>query len=270
MHDEFDVDKLFPTITVSIDNKALTTNVATLQTTTAHGLCVGMEITITGVDATFNGSYTITGVPTSTTFTYAKTATNVTSTAVSPVGTGVTNVIHFIDYNTGTDDPVFAICDDGTTAFWVTNDTVSGKIEVNKKALTGTSATSPTVMFTSPGLTVTNAVIEFVKERLVMCANNAVYEFSGSATSLPTALYTHPSADHVYSSITASGAAIYIAGYNGIQSTIQKFTLASNGTMPTLNSAQVAAELPAGEVIHTIKYYLGYMMIGTSKGRILF
>ncbi len=27
---------------------------------------------------------------------------------------------------------MFAICDDGTTAFWVTNDTVSGKIEVNK------------------------------------------------------------------------------------------------------------------------------------------
>jgi len=265
-HDEFDVDKLFPTITVSINNKALTSNVATLQTTAAHGFAVGMEVVITGVDATFNGTYTITTIPTSTTFTYAKTATNVTSTAVSPVGTGTSNVIHFIDYNAGTDDPVFAICDDGTTAFWVTNDTVSGKIEVNKKALTGTSATSPTVMFTSPGLTVTNAVIEFVKERLVMCANNAVYEFSGSATALPTALYTHPSADHVYSSITASGAAIYIAGFNGIQSTIQKFTLATNGTMPTLNSAQVAAELPAGEVIHTIKYYLGYMMIGTSKG----
>ncbi len=56
-----------------------------------------IEITITGVDATFNGTYTITGVPTTTTFTYAKTASNVTSTAVSPVGTGVTNVIHFID-----------------------------------------------------------------------------------------------------------------------------------------------------------------------------
>jgi len=95
-----------------------------------------MEITITGVDATFNGTYTITGVPTTTTFTYAKTAADVTSTAVSPVGTGVTNVIHFIDYISGTDDPVFSICDDGTTAYWVTNDTVSGKLEVNKKALT--------------------------------------------------------------------------------------------------------------------------------------
>ena len=265
-HDEFDVDKVFPTITVSINNKALTTNVATLQTTAAHGLCVGMEITITGVDATFNGTFTITGVPTTTTFTYAKVATNVTSTAVSPVGTGVTNVIHFIDYNTGTDDPVFSICDDGTTAFWVTNDTASGKLEVNKKALTGTATTAATVMFTSPGITVTNAVIEFVKERLVMAANNKIYEFATSATALPTELYTHPSTAHVYTSITASGNAIYVSGYNGIQSTIQKFTLNSSGVMPTLTFASVAAELPVGEIVYKIYYYLGYMVIGTNKG----
>ena len=265
-HDEFDVDKVFPTITVSINNKALTTNVATLQTTAAHGLCVGMEITITGVDATFNGTFTITGVPTTTTFTYAKTASNVSSTAVSPVGTGVTNVIHFIDYNTGTDDPVFSICDDGTTAFWVTNDTASGKLEVNKKALTGTATTAATVMFTSPGITVTNAVIEFVKERLVMAANNKIYEFATSATALPTELYTHPSTAHVYTSITASGNAIYVSGYNGIQSTIQKFTLNSSGVMPTLTFASVAAELPVGEIVYKIYYYLGYMVIGTNKG----
>jgi len=85
--DEFDVDKIFPAITVSINNKALTSNVATLTTTAAHGLSTGMQITISGVDATFNGEYRITGVPTTTTFTYAKTATNVASTAVSPVGT---------------------------------------------------------------------------------------------------------------------------------------------------------------------------------------
>lgn len=265
-HDEFDVDKVFPTITVSINNKALTSNVATLTTTAAHGLCVGMEITITGVDATFNGTYTITGVPTTTTFTYAKTASNVTSTAVSPVGTGTTNVIHFIDYNTGTDDPVFSICDDGTTAFWVTNDTASGKLEVNKKALTGTAATSATVMFTSPGITVTNAVIEYVKERIVLAANDKVYEFSSGASALPTAVYTHGDANHIFTSITASGSAIYVAGYSGIQSNIYKFTLNSSGVMPTLTSAITAAEMPAGEVVYKIYYYLGYMMIGTSKG----
>jgi len=177
------------------------------------------------------------------------------------------NVTHFVDYNSGTDDKVFAICDDGTTAYWVTNDTgPAGKLEVNKKVLTGDSSTSATVMFTAVGITVTNAVMEFVKERIVMCANEKVYEFSTAASSLPTAIYTHPSTTHVYTSITASGPAIYIAGYNGIQSTIQKFTLNSSGVMPTLTSAVVAAELPVGEIVHRIFYYLGYMAIGTSKG----
>ena len=176
------------------------------------------------------------------------------------------NVTHFIDYNSGTDDPVYALCDDGTTAYWLTNDTVSGKLEVNKKALTGTSTTAATVMFTSPGITVTNGVMEFVKERIVMAANNSVYEFAPSATALPTALYTHPSTTHVYTSITASGTSIYIAGYNGIQSTIQRFLLNTNGTLPTLTSAIVSAEFPAGEIVHKIHYYLGFMMIGTNKG----
>jgi hypothetical protein len=174
--------------------------------------------------------------------------------------------VHFIDYNTGTDDPVFSICDDGVNAYWVTNDTVSGKLEVNKKALTLAAADANTVMFTQPGITVTNAVIEFVKERIVMCANNAIYEFSTSATSLPSPIYTHPGGSYTFTSITASGPAIYVSGYSGIHSSIFKFTLATNGTMPTLTSAQVAAEMPSGEVIHKIFYYLGYMMIGTNKG----
>jgi hypothetical protein len=36
--------------------------------------------------------------------------------------------------------------------------------------------------------------------------------------------------------------------------------------MPVLASAVIAAEMPAGEIIHKIYYYLGYMMIGTNKG----
>ena len=176
-------------------------------------------------------------------------------------------VTHFIDYNSGTDDRVYAICDDGTDAYWVTNDTgPSGKLEVNRKPLIGNSSTSATVMFTANGITVNNAVMEFVKERIVMCANNAVYEFTSAASALPTAVYTHPATTHIYTSITASGPAIYISGYNGIQSTIQKFTLSTAGAMPTLTSAVVAAELPVGEIVHRIFYYLGYMAIGTSKG----
>ena len=174
---------------------------------------------------------------------------------------------HFIDYNAGADDKVYAICDDGTTAYWVTNDTgPSGKLEVNKKTLTGTSSTTATPMFTINGVTVTNATMEYVKDRIVMAANNKIYEFSTSTSSAPTAIYTHSDNDIIFTSITASGPAIYIAGFSGIQSSIFKFTLNTSGVMPTLTSAITAAEMPVGEVIHKIYYYLGYMMIGTNKG----
>jgi len=266
--DEYDVDKVFPAITVSISNKALTTNVATLTTTAAHGLCTGMEIVITGVDATFNGTYTITGVPTTTTFTYAKTASNVASTAVSPVGTGVAEVIHFIDYTSGTDYPVHAICDDGVYAYWVTNVLNAGtpRLRVYKKLLSDDSSVSPTLMISENSITVTNAVMEYTKERIVMCVNDKVYEFSSSATALPTAVYSHNDPDHIFTSITSSGAAIYISGYSGIQSNIYKFTLSTAGAMPTLTSAITAAELPVGEIVFKIAYYLGNMAIGTSQG----
>ena len=78
------------TVTASINLKSLTSNVATLTTTAAHNLFVGDSVTVSGVDATFNGTYTITAVPSNVSFRFAKTASNVASTAVSPVGT-VTN-----------------------------------------------------------------------------------------------------------------------------------------------------------------------------------
>ena len=175
------------------------------------------------------------------------------------------NVTHFIDYNSGSASPVYAICDDGTQAFWITN--TATKKTVYRKALTETStSTSGTVMFDEVG-TVSNAVMEYVKNRIVMAADNKVYEFAANAVAMPTPVYTNPSSSHVYTSITSSGPAIYLAGYNGIQSTIEKFTLnVATGVMPTLTSAITAAELPTGEICHAIHYYLGYMLIGTSKG----
>ena len=75
------------TTVASINNKALTDNVATLTTAAVHGFTTGKKVTIAGVGAPFNGVYTITGTPTTTTFTYAKTNANITSAEVSPVGT---------------------------------------------------------------------------------------------------------------------------------------------------------------------------------------
>jgi hypothetical protein len=280
LHDEYDVDKIYPAITVSITNKALTSNVATLTTSETHGLTVGMTITITGVDATFNGEYRITTVPTATTFTYAKTASNVTSTAVSPVGTGVTNpVIHFIDYISGTDRKVYAICDDGVNAYWITNKTAGGaeRLTMFKKPLTGDSTTgssNPTAtgdvtqMFQSGDEEIFYATMEFIKDRIVLCVNNKVYEFPTNTDAFGDGnlVYTNSNINYHYTSVAASGPAIYTAGHSGIYSTIQKYTLSTTGVMPTLTQAVVAAELPAGEIVEKLYYYLGYMCIGTNKG----
>ena len=69
------------TPTVSITNVALTSNVVTITTAVAHGLGTGQVVTVAAVTNTaVNGTFTITGT-TSTTFTYALTASNITSVA---------------------------------------------------------------------------------------------------------------------------------------------------------------------------------------------
>ena len=70
------------TATYAVTNKALTSNVATL-TTAAHGYKVGDRVTVAGVGRPFDGTYTITAVGSTTTFSYAKTNANVSSVASS-------------------------------------------------------------------------------------------------------------------------------------------------------------------------------------------
>jgi len=78
-------------------------NVVTITTTTAHGLTLNEAVLITGVaDASFNGTFGVTSVPSGTTFTYAQTAANATSgggsvayalpLATATLGTGVRGI----------------------------------------------------------------------------------------------------------------------------------------------------------------------------------
>jgi len=271
LHDGYDIDKHYQPITASISNKARTTTVATLTTNAVHSFTVGMEVTISGVGSPFDGVFTITTVPTTTTFTYTTaTSGTIASTAVSPVGSASSTITHFVDYNAGGAEPVYAVCDDGINAYWVTNAVQGGatKLHMFKKPLTGNAANTAdeTTMFYATGTTAVDACMEYVKDRIVLTVNNKVYELAPNATSLPTPVYTNPITTYVYTSITASGPAIYTSGHNGIVSTIQKYTLNTSGVMPTLTSAIVSAEFPPGEIVYKIYYYLGYLMIGTNKG----
>ena len=70
------------TPSTSITNVALTSNVVTITTAVAHGLGTGQIVTVAAVTNTgVNGTYTIASVPSTTTFTYALTASNITSVA---------------------------------------------------------------------------------------------------------------------------------------------------------------------------------------------
>lgn len=75
-------------LTASVSNKALTTNIATLTTSTPHNFQPGDTVTVTGVGSPFDGQYTILATPTSTTFTYNK----VNADIVSDVATGSASV----------------------------------------------------------------------------------------------------------------------------------------------------------------------------------
>jgi hypothetical protein len=90
--------------------------VATLTTSTTHGFAVGDIVVVGSVDATFNGTYVVKAVPTTTTFTYDKENANVTSAAVSPAGTAeVTTKRRFAGVIRDASDGVVKFFKDATT-----------------------------------------------------------------------------------------------------------------------------------------------------------
>ena len=77
--------------TVSVSTAELSSNLVTLTTSSNHGFYVGTEVAVSGIDSTFDGTYTIETVPTSTTFTYDRVASDVAETAVAGTAQSVTD-----------------------------------------------------------------------------------------------------------------------------------------------------------------------------------
>lgn len=73
-----------------VTTKAVASNVVTLTTLTAHGYVAGDKVWLGGVDATIQTNMvtpvTVTGAPTTTTFTFARTTPDLASTPVLPYG----------------------------------------------------------------------------------------------------------------------------------------------------------------------------------------
>jgi len=79
-----------PPVRIPVTFKQLTSNIATITTSTAHGLVAGDETVITEVGSSFDGTVTVVSAPTTTTFTFYSYNNNVPSTA----STGYIGVVH--------------------------------------------------------------------------------------------------------------------------------------------------------------------------------
>jgi hypothetical protein len=178
---------------------------------------------------------------------------NYTASGTAVTYTDVTGIAQPLD------TAILAVATDGTNLFIADNDHI----------YTGPISTPAAGYSRYYNTGSEKVVLGWVKQRLVACIGASVYELTnakGSTHALPTAVYTHPNADWTWTSISESGGAIYVAGYAGGNSAIYKFTLNTGGSMPTLTSGVIAAQLPIGEYVNKIEYYLGYLMIGTNKG----
>lgn len=126
---------------------------------------------------------------------------------------------------------------------------------------TTTSASSASSLVAAPSGSWTG--IWFNKGKLFASNTTGImYEISAGGTA--TAIINKSTLGFTWTSSTGVGGHHYFGGYNGDKSVIHKITLTADGT--SLGAAIVAGELPDDEVVTHLGAYLGYLIIGTSKG----
>lgn len=74
----------------TVTSRNRTNNVATITTSANHEFIVGQQVVVSGVSASFNGTYIIDAIPAANKFSYAQVAANVTETAST--GTAVVSI----------------------------------------------------------------------------------------------------------------------------------------------------------------------------------
>ena len=166
----------------------------------------------------------------------------------------------------GTKSTIYSLTTDGSNYYFING------TKVHKGSVGATPADSE--IYNTPG--VTRATIRYVKQRLILAIGNVLYELNANATAsaaLPTALYTHPNANWVWSSIAEGPQAIYVSGYdpNGTSSSVFKIGLntatANSLGFPTLETPTVIIDMPEGERINDFDVYLGaYAVLATNLG----
>ena len=114
----------------------------------------------------------------------------------------------------------------------------------------------------SANYTLDATFIAWEKDYLLVGDGNVLKQApkSGGANTV----FTHPDSDFRWYSATGGDSCIYVLGRVGDRTTIHRVNIKQDGT--GLQPCIVAATLPDGEIGYTIESYLGFILIGTSKG----
>lgn len=116
---------------------------------------------------------------------------------------------------------------------------------------------------------ITGAVtqVAYGKGRWIASNANSLYDITtlvAGGGALPAALFSHSNTDFVWNCFAEGPTALYAGGFSGDKSLIYRLTIKEDGT--GLNQPVVAGFLPDGELIQSMQGYLGFVLIGTSKG----
>jgi hypothetical protein len=241
------------TITKTVSNKALASNVATLTTSATHGFSVGDIAVVTGVDATFNGTHYVTGVPTTTTFTFAKENANVTS-AVATGSVSVSGQRRFAAVARDASDGVIKFLTNITTKPTTTiNFAEAGTVyadilvdDITADAITATSATIGDVSNTELQYLngVTSAVQTQLDAKLASATAATTYAPLASPELTGTPLSTTAAAD---TNTTQIATTAYVVGQGYLKSSTASSTYA-----PLTNANLVSPVLQSPEEVITV------------------
>lgn len=150
--------------------------------------------------------------------------------------------------------PVQSICSDGLTVYAALG---AGGINATTRGQTTSISYTTSINAT---------VVAYVKGRLMAADNaSAIYNIvTGAAAAAPDPLFTHPNADFQWIGFADGEQQIYAAGFSGDKSEIYGITIKADGT--GLDAPIIAAALPSGEVVTGIGAYLGFVVVGTTRG----
>lgn len=106
-------------------------------------------------------------------------------------------------------------------------------------------------------------LLGYAKGRLMAANGPAIYNIISTAT--PSAHFTHPNADFAWVGFAAGPGHIYAAGFSGDKTEVYRVGIKEDGTGLDV-PIHAVTDYPDGEVVRSIRSYLGFILLGTDKG----